>query len=1051
MLSNHDFISQFGQDKFDKAKMILGEIKLAAALPNETYQVTNEELILFDELIDMLEFVIVDSWDVDNYNQSNDPLFREAATLYIEIVQNLPKYDILTCLKFISFGYLAERWETVRRSLIEREKELIGFEESSQWNSRLLEKIFKSVFYIVRKRKWEDLDNAVKLIAELREEQKKYEKEFLDSSDSIHLKRSDALELTSYYHFAKAVDLVGNYQLSGQPNNVQTEIDFHFKYAIQAAEFAGKTDLNLVLRFVQPSLLKMIDNSIWRIGQSINSRVTKFIEVITKADRPVIELLYPQRSALLEQGLLDVAQKAVVVNMPTSSGKTLLAEFRMLLALNQFSDDKGWVAYVAPTKALVNQITTRLRKDLSGAPLSLKVESLSGALEFDAFDTELMNSGDKKFDILVTTPEKLSLLLRQSMVEKIGRPLALVVIDEAHNLGDQQRGINLEVLLSIIKHDYSNSINLLLLTPFIPNSKEIAKWLNPQASRSIGIELNWQPNDRIIGLFYPTDKFKHVEFHTLQTSSESIKSDRTYRLTGIELSKPRLNTNYKLTAEASMLFNDDDNVLVIAKTKEDTFSIAQVIYDNLVDVKKDPEIELVKKFIKAELGDDFPLANFLDRRIGIHHSGLPDEVRILMESLMENEKLKYLVATTTIAQGINFNISTVLMSSYSYPYTANMPISDFWNLVGRVGRMHQSSTGIIGIASQGDLTSESGKKIGQFVVQQSQELMSVLVQMVRDALKTSAELNLASFFNRPQWSTFLQYIAHTYRQTNDLNKYLAEIELKLMDTFGYHLLDNSEKNILKEAVKNYTNNWLKTNKGVDSLSDLTGFSPNSVLLALKEAREQKISVDDFKAKDFFNGNSNSLKKVINIMLKAPEIKSNLNAFIVGSSAEIKHLPSVIADWVSGASIQQLATKYYKGESDMVKQITTCVSEIYSKLTNNGAWGLAAVQQLSGINFDKLTEEDRNSLSNLPAMILYGVSTNEGIAMRKANVPRSLADKLGALLDAERKKMLYKISNTEIIEWLNGLSEKSWDAINPNKKQINGKEYKEVWKKLVGIE
>ena len=49
--------------------------------------------------------------------------------------------------------------------------------------------------------------------------------------------------------------------------------------------------------------------------------------------------------------------------MPTSGGKTLLAEFKILQALNQFAADKGWVAYVAPTRALVSQITRRLRKD----------------------------------------------------------------------------------------------------------------------------------------------------------------------------------------------------------------------------------------------------------------------------------------------------------------------------------------------------------------------------------------------------------------------------------------------------------------------------------------------------------------------------------------------------------------------------------------------------------------------------------------------------------------------------------------------------------------
>src|SRR5690606_26690808 len=139
-------------------------------------------------------------------------------------------------------------------------------------------------------------------------------------------------------------------------------------------------------------------------------------------------------------------------------------------------------------------------------------------------------------------------------------------------------------------------------------------------------------------------------------------------------------------------------------------------------------------------------------------------------------------------------------------------------------------------------------------------------------------------------------------------------------------------------------------------------------------------------------------------------------FITGNSEEIKQLPAIIADWVSGLTLQKLADKYYSSEETRIKQITTCVSEIYSKLTNNAAWGLAAVQQLSGINYDKLSEEDKNTLANLPAMILYGVSTNEGIALRKANVPRSLADRLGRLLDQQKENALYKISNSEVIAW-----------------------------------
>src|SRR5215204_2812905 len=55
--------------------------------------------------------------------------------------------------------------------------------------------------------------------------------------------------------------------------------------------------------------------------------------------------------------------KQLLSTLPTSGGKTVLAQFRMLQALNQFADDDGWVAYVAPTRALVSQITRRLRTD----------------------------------------------------------------------------------------------------------------------------------------------------------------------------------------------------------------------------------------------------------------------------------------------------------------------------------------------------------------------------------------------------------------------------------------------------------------------------------------------------------------------------------------------------------------------------------------------------------------------------------------------------------------------------------------------------------------
>ncbi len=162
----------------------------------------------------------------------------------------------------------------------------------------------------------------------------------------------------------------------------------------------------------------------------------------------MFELLPLQRAALLEQGLLAQAKTAIVVELPTSGGKTLLTEFRILQALNQFDADKGWVAYVAPTRALSAQLTRRLRRDFE--PVGIRVEQLTGAVEVDAFEERLLNEFDQPFHVLVVTPEKLSLVIRN---KKVARPLALVVMDEAHNLENNQRGLRIEFLLATVKRD----------------------------------------------------------------------------------------------------------------------------------------------------------------------------------------------------------------------------------------------------------------------------------------------------------------------------------------------------------------------------------------------------------------------------------------------------------------------------------------------------------------------------------------------------------------------------------------------------------------------
>ena len=139
-------------------------------------------------------------------------------------------------------------------------------------------------------------------------------------------------ELISLYHLAKIVDLMATFMINGEILDIREQIGMHFGKAIEAAEEGGIVSLNLILIMLQRMLQKMISNSVWMVTQRVNSRVTKFVRNITTQDKAVFELMYPQKHAILEEGLLDPAHKAIVVNMPTSSGKTLIAQFRILQA-----------------------------------------------------------------------------------------------------------------------------------------------------------------------------------------------------------------------------------------------------------------------------------------------------------------------------------------------------------------------------------------------------------------------------------------------------------------------------------------------------------------------------------------------------------------------------------------------------------------------------------------------------------------------------------------------------------------------------------------------
>ena len=93
------------------------------------------------------------------------------------------------------------------------------------------------------------------------------------------------------------------------------------------------------------------------------------------------------------------------------------------------------------------------------------------------------------------------------------------------------------------------------------------------------------------------------------------------------------------------------------------------------------------------MGVDAKIIQFLQAGFVVHHGGLPQKLRIKIEQLVRRQVVKLVVATTTLAQGVNFPIRTIIVHSLQHGYGQPLGPLDFWNICGRAGRGMRENEG----------------------------------------------------------------------------------------------------------------------------------------------------------------------------------------------------------------------------------------------------------------------------------------------------------------------------------------------------------------------
>lgn len=366
--------------------------------------------------------------------------------------------------------------------------------------------------------------------------------------------------------------------------------------------------------------------------------------------------LYPPQKDSIDAGLLD--GQNILVSAPTASGKTLIAIIAMI---NYLSNKRGKVVYLSPLRALAAEKFSEFQK-LESLDFGKKIK-----VQISTGDYELVDAGLEKSDILILTNEKMDSIIRHSpeWIEDIG----LVIADEVHLIGDEDRGQTLEVVLTKLKLLESKP-QIVALSATITNVDELSEWLECKT-----VENNWRPVPLYEGVY--------------DGGSVIMNDGREFEVEASIRGKP-----VDLGIESVM---GGGQSLLFAETRTRSSSLAAKASDAILNLLKQSEREELEKISKKILEHNehtelvITLAELVKKGVAFHHAGLNPNCRQTVETEFRNGRIKLLAATPTLAAGVNLPARRVIISSisrYNSRVGANRPISvlEYKQLCGRAGR-----------------------------------------------------------------------------------------------------------------------------------------------------------------------------------------------------------------------------------------------------------------------------------------------------------------------------------------------------------------------------
>ncbi|MEM4031777.1 MAG: DEAD/DEAH box helicase [Zestosphaera sp.] len=364
-------------------------------------------------------------------------------------------------------------------------------------------------------------------------------------------------------------------------------------------------------------------------------------EVVEALRRRGITILTPPQAEAIKKGLFE--GRSLVVVAPTASGKTLVGE--LALINTWLSGGKG--IYVSPLKALAEE---KYEEFKFWSSLGVRVGITTG--DYDNPGEEL-----KRYDWIVATYERMDSVfrLKPSWLNEV----KTIVIDELHMVGDEDRGPIVELLAV---RSLLNDLQIVGLSATVGEPQILSEWLDSELVVS-----DWRPVKLIEG-FYLSRR------NLIVFSDGRLEEVQKKQTLPQHCYTRAINENYQLL------------IFVQARKKAEELS-SKLASLNLEEVPETKDLVRELESSEAPKSEIESLSKVVLRGIAYHHAGLSLASRKIIEKGFRNRILRAVVATPTLAAGINLPARRVVVYTRRFEgFLKPITVAEFKQMAGRAGR-----------------------------------------------------------------------------------------------------------------------------------------------------------------------------------------------------------------------------------------------------------------------------------------------------------------------------------------------------------------------------